>query len=67
MGSWGLRSAALPGAQLSRWMGRRTSYFLISSATALTLVMFRWTAPLQASFHVIVFAQGLVATLFFVG
>ncbi len=27
--------------------------------------MFQWTAPLQPSFHPIVFAQGLVATLFF--
>jgi len=54
------------GAQLSRWMGRSTSYLLISFfSTALTLAMFQWTAPLQASFHPIVFAQGFVATLFF--
>jgi SHS family sialic acid transporter-like MFS transporter len=54
------------GAQLSRWMGRRTSYLLISFfSTALTLAMFQWTAPLQSSFHPIVFAQGFVATLFF--
>lgn len=54
------------GAQLASWLGRRRSYFLISlSATVLTFAMFQWTAPLQASFHPIVFAQGLVATLFF--
>ncbi|MCA9157930.1 MAG: MFS transporter [Planctomycetales bacterium] len=67
-GWWALGAmlGSFTGAQLSRWMGRRTSYFLVSiGATTLTLVMFRWTAPLQASFHVIVFAQGLVATLFF--
>jgi hypothetical protein len=27
--------------------------------------MFQWTAPLQPSFHPVVFAQGFVATLFF--
>lgn len=54
------------GAQLSRWMGRRTSYLLISLfTTILTLTMFQWTEPLQPSFHPIVFAQGFVATLFF--
>ncbi len=54
------------GAQLANWLGRRRSYFLISlSATALTIVMFQWTAPLQPSFHPVVFAQGLAATLFF--
>jgi MFS family permease len=48
------------GAQLSRWMGRRTSYLLISLfTTILTLTMFQWTEPLQPSFHPIVFAQGL--------
>ncbi len=54
------------GAQLASWLGRRRSYFLISvGATALTIAMFQQTAPLQPSFHPIVFAQGLVATLFF--
>ncbi len=54
------------GAQLASWMGRRLSYFLISIATTvLTIAMFRATAPLEPSFHPIVFAQGLVATLFF--
>jgi hypothetical protein len=54
------------GAQLASWLGRRRSYLLISlSATLLTIAMFQFTAPLQASFHPIVFAQGLVSTLFF--
>jgi hypothetical protein len=54
------------GAPIAAWIGRRLSYFLISlGATALTWAMFRWTAPLEASFLPIVFAQGLVATLFF--
>ncbi len=42
------------------------SYFLISlGATALTWAMFRLTAPLEPNFLYVVFAQGLVATLFF--
>jgi MFS family permease len=54
------------GAPLAAWIGRRFSYFLISfGATALTLTMFLLTAPLEGSFLPIVFAQGLVATLFF--
>lgn len=54
------------GAQLAMWMGRRPSYLLISvSATLLTVAMFQWTAPLEPTFHPVVFAQGLVATLFF--
>lgn len=54
------------GAPLAGWIGRRQSYFLISiGATALTWSMFRLTAPLEASFLPIVFAQGLVATLYF--
>lgn len=54
------------GAQLASWLGRRWSYLLISiAATGLTIAMFQWTEPLQPSFHPIVFAQGLVATLFF--
>jgi len=54
------------GAQFAAWLGRRRAYGLISaSATALTLVLFLGTAPLQASFLPIVFAQGFVATLFF--
>ena len=67
-GWWALGATlgSFSGAQLSRWMGRRTSYLLISFfTTILTLTMFQWTAPLQPSFHPIVFAQGFVATLFF--
>jgi MFS transporter, SHS family, sialic acid transporter len=54
------------GAQIAAWLGRRRAYAIISfGATALTLTMFLGTAPLQASFLPIVFAQGFVATLFF--
>jgi MFS transporter, SHS family, sialic acid transporter len=54
------------GAPLAATIGRRLSYILISAgATLLTWAMFQWTAPLEASFLPIVFAQGLVATLFF--
>ncbi len=54
------------GAQIAAWLGRRRAYALISAgATALTLVLFLGTSPLQASFLPIVFAQGFVATLFF--
>jgi MFS family permease len=54
------------GAPLAATIGRRLSYFLISlGATALTWGMFRLTAPLEPTFLPIVFAQGLVATLFF--
>ncbi len=67
-GWWALGATlgSFSGAQLSRWMGRRASYLLISFfTTILTLTMFQWTAPLQPSFHPVVFAQGFVATLFF--
>jgi MFS family permease len=54
------------GAPLAAWIGRRLSYFLISlGATALTWAMFRLTAPMEPTFLPIVFAQGLVATLYF--
>jgi MFS family permease len=54
------------GAPLAAGIGRRLSYVLISvGATALTWAMFRMTEPLEPSFLPIVFAQGLVATLFF--
>jgi MFS family permease len=54
------------GAQIAAWLGRRRAYALISfGATVLTSLMFLGTAPLQASFLPIVFAQGFVATLFF--
>jgi SHS family sialic acid transporter-like MFS transporter len=54
------------GAPLAAAIGRRLSYTLISiGATLLTWAMFKWTAPLESSFLLVVFAQGLVATLFF--
>ena len=54
------------GAQFAAWLGRRRAYAIISgAATLLTSLMFLGTAPLQASFLPIVFAQGFVATLFF--
>jgi len=54
------------GAPLAAWIGRRTSYFLISlGAASLTWSMFKLTAPLDPSFLPIVFAQGMVATLYF--
>lgn len=54
------------GAQIAAWLGRRRAYALISAgATALTLLMFLATEPLRPTFLPIVFAQGLVATLFF--
>jgi len=67
-GWWALGATlgSFAGAQVAHWLGRRCSYFLISlGTTALTLAMFQLTAPLQASFLPVVFAQGLVATLFF--
>jgi MFS family permease len=54
------------GAPFAAAVGRRLSYVLISvGATLLTWAMFQWTAPLEPTFLPIVFAQGLVATLFF--
>ena len=67
-GCWaiGAMIGSLVGAQLAGWMGRRRSYLFISAgASALTIAMFQLTAPLQPGFHAVVFAQGLVATLFF--
>jgi SHS family sialic acid transporter-like MFS transporter len=62
----GATLGSFTGAQLASRLGRRFSYFLISvGAASLTLVMFQLTAPLQPSFHPIVFVQGFVATLFF--
>ena len=67
-GWWALGATlgSFAGAQVAGWLGRRASYCLISiGAAALTVAMFQWTAPLRPSFHAVVFAQGLVATLFF--
>jgi MFS family permease len=67
-GWWALGATlgSFTGAQLAGWLGRRRSYFLISlGATGLTMLMFLGTAPLEPAFQPIVFAQGLVATLYF--
>ena len=67
-GWWALGAVlgSFAGAHVAGWLGRRRSYFLISvGATVLTIAMFQFTAPLRPSFFPIVFAQGLVATLFF--
>ena len=62
----GATIGSILGAQLASRLGRRRSYLMISAgATALTVSMFQLTAPLQTGFHAVVFAQGLVATLFF--
>ncbi len=62
----GAMVGSLAGAQVARLLGRRRSYFLISlGSLALTAAMFQLTAPLRPSFLPVVFAQGLVATLFF--
>ena len=67
-GWWALGAmlGSFMGAQLAVWVGRRPSYLLISvGATVLTISMFQLSEPLAPSFHRIVFAQGLVSTLFF--
>lgn len=67
-GWWALGAVlgSFTGAQIAAWLGRRRAYAIISAgATVLTSWMFLGTAPLQASFLPIVFAQGFVATLFF--
>ncbi|WP_165251808.1 MFS transporter [Paludisphaera soli] len=67
-GWWALGAVlgSFAGAQVAARLGRRRGYMLISvSATLLTVAMFQLTAPLRPSFHPIVFAQGLVATLYF--
>jgi predicted MFS family arabinose efflux permease len=67
-GWWALGATlgSFAGAQLAHRLGRRLSYVFISlGSTALTLAMFQLTAPLDAAFHPVVFAQGFVATLFF--
>lgn len=67
-GWWALGATlgSFAGAQVAAWLGRRLSYFLVSlGTTALTIAMFQLSAPLEPTFLPIVFAQGLVATLFF--
>jgi MFS family permease len=64
--AFGAILGSLAGAQIAALLGRRRSYLLISvGSLALTLAMFQLTAPLRPSFLPIVFAQGLVGTLFF--
>jgi len=67
-GWWALGAicGAIAGAELASRMGRSRSYFWISlGASTLTVSMFTLTAPLEPAFHYVVFAQGMVATLFF--
>jgi hypothetical protein len=67
-GWWALGATigSFTGAQLTTLLGRRLSYLHISlGTTVLTIAMFQGTAPLEPTFHPIVFAQGFVATLFF--
>lgn len=62
----GAMLGSLLGAQIASRLGRRRSYVIFSlGATLLTFAMFRFTAPLQAGFHPIVFVQGFAGTLFF--
>jgi hypothetical protein len=62
----GATLGALLGPQLAKWWGARRSYLSISAgAFAATLAMFQLTAPLQPGFHGVVFAQGVLGTLFF--
>jgi MFS transporter, SHS family, sialic acid transporter len=64
--AFGAVLGSLVGGLVASLLGRRRSYFLISfGSVVLTIAMFQLTAPLQPSFFPIVFAQGLVATLFF--
>lgn len=67
-GYWALGAVvgSFAGAQLAAWLGRRQSYILISLGTVtLTWAMFLLTEPMRPEFHAIVFAQGIVSTLFF--
>src|SRR5262245_9938295 len=62
----GATFGGLLGAPFAGWLGRRLSYFLISvGATLATWAMFLLTQPFEPTFLPIVFAQGLIATLFF--
>jgi predicted MFS family arabinose efflux permease len=54
------------GAQVAATLSRRLSYALMSvGATALTLLLFLGTRPLEPTFMPVIFAQSFVATLFF--
>jgi SHS family sialic acid transporter-like MFS transporter len=64
--AFGAILGAVAGAELASRMGRSRSYLWISlGASTLTVSMFTLTAPLEPAFHYVVFAQGMVATLFF--
>jgi predicted MFS family arabinose efflux permease len=67
-GWWALGATlgSLVGAQLASWLGRKASYSLISLLTfAATYCMFNCSQPLEPGFHLVVFAQGFLGTLFF--
>ncbi len=54
------------GAQLASLIGRRLAYFLISlGSTVITCGLFLFTKPMQPIFLPLLFAQGIIATLFF--
>jgi MFS transporter, SHS family, sialic acid transporter len=54
------------GSHLAHLLGRRVAYFVISlGSVLLTSGIFLFSQPLQPSFLPLVFAQGLVTTLFF--
>ncbi|MFM7816374.1 MAG: MFS transporter, partial [Verrucomicrobiota bacterium] len=67
-GAWafGAVLGSFVGAQVAVLLGRRRAYAAISlGAAALTVGLFRGTAPLRPEFLPLVFAQGFVGTLFF--
>lgn len=67
-GWWALGATigSFVGSPVAVWLGRKLSYCLISlGTTILTIAMFQFSAPLEPSFLPVVFAQGLVATLYF--
>ncbi len=67
-GAWALGAVlgSFVGAQVAVLLGRRRAYAMISlGAAALTVGLFRGTAPLRPEFLPLVFAQGFVGTLFF--
>jgi SHS family sialic acid transporter-like MFS transporter len=54
------------GGWLADWLGRRTTYFLVSlGSLALNVALYRLLTPSSPAFLPAVFALGLVATLFF--
>lgn len=65
---WGLGAAvgSFFGGRLAAWVGRRTSYCLISGASLLVnWGIFRFLTPASDGFLPAVFVLGLVSTLFF--